>query len=334
MEKYMAKVTIKDVAREAGVSISTVSNALNGVDVLKPETREHILEVANRLHYIPNLNGKNLKSKETKVIGLFVTSLKGPYFVALADSVFRGCLRHGYELNIFATWDSESTVNNILGNRVDGSIVLDDTINEADIRRIADYEVPAVFLDREAVDKRISSVVFDSYQDGKTAAEYILKQGAKRIGFVQGVLHNFDAKERFRGFLEVLNREGVSLLPEYILEGGFDRDIAYASMSELLQKKLPVPDAVFASNDQSAIGVMEALQHAGYCVPKDTMVVGVDNIELGQWFQPTLTTIHTNYETQGAIAVEKLMKLINAEETGTIEKISGKLIERESTKIH
>ena len=87
----MGKVTIKDVAREAGVSISTVSNALNDVDVLKPETKKHILEVAERLHYIPNLNGRNLKCKETKVIGLFVTSLKGPYFVQLADSIFREC---------------------------------------------------------------------------------------------------------------------------------------------------------------------------------------------------------------------------------------------------
>lgn len=94
-EKKVAfrKVTIKDVAREAGVSISTVSNALNGVDVLHPDTKQHILEVAERLHYIPNLNGRNLKTQATKVIGLFLTSIRGPYYSILADSIYQGCLK-------------------------------------------------------------------------------------------------------------------------------------------------------------------------------------------------------------------------------------------------
>lgn len=327
----MGKVTIKDVAREAGVSISTVSNALNDVDVLKPETKQHILEVAKRLHYIPNLNGRNLKCKETKVIGLFVTSLKGPYFVTLADSIFRECIKNGYELNVFVTWDNASAMNNILGKRVDGCIILDNTISEKGAKRVQEYEIPAVFLDRELTAKRISSVVFDSEKDGRMAAEYLISKGARKLGFIQGYPGNFDAALRFKGFREGLQSFGISLEPDYILEGSFEKEVAESSIRAFLEKGLPIPDAFFAANDLSAIGAIEALTEAGHQVPKDIMVIGVDDIEQGEWFKPTLTTIKTGFKEQGAIAVRKLIKLINEEETGTIERLPGKVIERESS---
>ena len=169
----MAKVTIKDIAREAGVSISTVSNALNGVNVLKPETREHILEVADRLHYIPNLNGRNLKSKSTKVIGLFVTSLKGPYFATLADIMVWECQKYDYELNILVTWDGKSAISNIMGRAVDGAVIFSaDVVDEKAVAQMEEMEVPIIFLDREVKSKKISSVIFDSYKDGEMAAEF------------------------------------------------------------------------------------------------------------------------------------------------------------------
>ena len=328
----MSKVTIKDVAREAGVSISTVSNALNDVDVLKPETKKHILEVAERLHYIPNLNGRNLKCKETKVIGLFVTSLKGPYFVQLADSIFRECVKYGYELNVFVTWDNASAMNNILGKRVDGCIILGAATSQEEVKRIRDYEIPVVFLDREVADKRMASVVFDSRQDGQKAAEYLLSKGADRIAFVKGYCKNYDAELRYEGFQEGLQRAGIELEPDYIWEGSFEKETTYASVQAFLDKKLPLPDAIFAANDLSAIGAMEALRQAGYRVPEEVMVLGVDDIEQDMWCKPMLSTIKTGFEEQGAIAVRRLLKLISEEENGTVERLLGKLVERESTK--
>lgn len=327
----MGKVTIKDVAREAGVSISTVSNALNDVDVLNPKTKKHILEVAKRLHYIPNLNGRNLKCKETKVIGLFVTSLKGPYFVALADTIFRECLKYGYELNVFVTWDNVSAMNNILGKRVDGCIILDNAISEANCKRVQEYEIPSVFLDRAIAAQSISSVIFNSEKDGQLAADYLISKGAKKLGFVQGYPGNYDATLRFQGYKQRLQSYGLTLEPDYILEGSFEKHVAYSAMKDFLAKGLQVPDAFFAANDLSAMGVIEALKEAGYRVPQDVMVLGVDDIEQGEWYKPTLSTIKTGFEEQGVIAVRKLIKLINAEEAGTIERLSGKVIERESS---
>lgn len=327
----MERVTIKDIAREAGVSISTVSNALNGVDVLKAETRDQILEVADRLHYIPNLNGRNLKSKATKVIGLFVTSLTGPYFATLADSISRKCKEFGYELNIFVTSDGRSALSNILGRRVDGCVILSDAVDADGAKQIQEMEVPTVFLDRETQGNTISSVVFDSYRDGEMVAEYLLARKAERICFVKGSANNYDAIERFRGFSDCLKKAGKELDSEYLLEGEFEREIAHASMKAFLEKGLPLPEAVFAANDLSAFGAMDALTEAGYEIPKDVVVIGVDDIEQCNWYSPTLSTVKTGYEKEGELAVGKLVRMINEDEPGEIIKLRGRFVEREST---
>lgn len=329
----MGNVTIKDIAREAGVSISTVSNALNGVNVLKPETRDQILEVADRLHYVPNLNGRNLKSKATKVIGLFVTSLKGPYFATLADIMFWECKKFGYELNIFVTWEGRSAINSILGRRVDGCVVLSQDVNDKDAEAIRRQEVPTVFLDRELSGKKVSSVIFDSYKDGETVAEFLISRNVQKICFVKGLKGNYDAVERSRGFHERLAKDGIELDPEYILEGGFERKMAHDSMEVFLKKGLPLPEAVFAANDLSAFGAMDALREAGYEIPKDLIVIGVDDIEQCCWYSPQLTTVKTGYEKEGAVAIKKLVKMINGEETGDIIKLHGRFFERESTMV-
>lgn len=327
----MGKITIKDIAREAGVSISTVSNALNGVDVVKPNTRDYILEVADRLHYIPDLNGRNLKSKATRVIGLFVTSLTGPYFASLADSISRECMKNGYELNIFVTWDGKSAVNSILGGRVDGCIILSHEVDEKGAEQIREVEVPTVFLDRELRAEKISSVVFDSYTDGVTAADYLIRKGKTKLCFVKGPMDNFDSLRRMRGFGDRLSREEIIVEPEYVLEGGFDRTCSHDAMAAFLKTGRPLPQAVFATNDLSALGCMDALLEAGYRIPQDLIVMGVDDIELSRWYRPALTTIQTGYETQGTAAIDKLLKMITGEESGEIRKLRGRLMEREST---
>ncbi len=327
----MGNITIRDIAREAGVSISTVSNALNGVNVLKPETRDHILEVADRLHYIPNLNGKNLKSKATRVLGLFVTSLKGPYFATLVDAMYWECMKYGYELNIFVTWEGKSTITNILGRRVDGCVILSSYVNSFGESQIQEVGVPTIFLDRELGAEKISSVIFDSYKDGEIIADYLIERGITKISFIQGVLENYDAIQRMRGLQERLAEEGITIDPQYVLRGEYEREVAYNSVQEFLEKGLPLPEVFVAANDLSAIGCMDKLKEAGYRIPEDVMVIGVDDIELGRWYKPTLTTVKTCYERQAIVAVEKLVKMINNEETGEVIRLHDKIIEREST---
>ncbi len=327
----LRKVTIKDVAREAGVSISTVSNALNGIDVLRPDTKQHILEVAEKMNYVPNLNGKNLKAQATKVIGLFITSIKGPYYGELTNSIYQGCKKYGYELNIFITENANSIMVNILGGQIDGAIILNEHVGKREEKLLAENEIPVVFIDREKQGNSISSVVFDSYQEGELAARYLLELGNTTFGYIQGVKHNFDNIERLKGFRNILKRAGFKLEEDCILTGEFERDVAYSSVKEFLESGKTLPEAIFAANDLSAIGTIEALIEEGIEVPGRVSVIGCDDIETARLVRPSITTIRTSFEKQGTMAIGRLVSLIQGTERGRIEILRGRIIPREST---
>lgn len=328
----MAKITIKDVAREAGVSIATVSNALNNVDVLKPETKQHVLEVAERLHYIPDVNGRSLKSGKTRMIGLFVPCMAPFYYGTLAESIFWECQKHGYEMSVHISHQSVSMMRSILGKGVDGAIILNNRIEQDDVEVLKKAGIPTIFLDRVVQSGKVGSVLFDSYHDGALAADYLLNKGFKRLGYIMGAAQSYDDTMRYQGFRDTLGQAGIKLEDEYTWMGNFERQAAYDAVSRFLERRIELPEAVFAANDLSAIGCMEALQKAEICVPEEVSVIGCDDIELAQWFQPKLTTIRTNYREQGMYAVQKLLKMIREEENGTVMKMKGEIIERQSVR--
>lgn len=325
------KVTIKDVAREAGVSISTVSNALNGVDVLRPETKRHILEVAERLNYVPNLNGRNLKSQFTRVIGLFLTSIRGAYYNILADAIYQECRNEGYELNIFVSDRADNMMANILGKRMDGAIILNNNIGEKETALFQKTQIPVVFLDRELRGERMASVVFDSYRGGEMVAQYLLEKGHRRFAYINGSDDNYDNIRRLAGFRSGLEQAGITLDRADIIEGRFEKESSFACVKQFLRSGRPLPEAVFAANDASAIGTVEALMDSGIQVPEQVSVVGCDDIEIAHLVKPSLTTVKTSFEKQGTLAVQHLIALIAGEEKGHIEVLQGRIITREST---
>jgi DNA-binding LacI/PurR family transcriptional regulator len=330
----MTKVTIKDVAREAGVSISTVSNALNGVDVLHPDTREHILEVANRMNYIPNLNGKNLKSAATKVLGLFITSMQGPYYGVLTDAIYKECEKHGYELQVFITKDDKNAISNILGKRVDGAIISNEWITDKHIATLEKAKIPIVFLDREKASPTISSVIFDSYKGGQSVARYLINLGHKKIGYIQGYNHLYDDIERFRGFKDTLNEFGLEFSEDNRLVGYFEEEASFSAVKAFIKSGKPLPDAFFAANDLSAIGCIKALKSEGYMVPNDISVIGFDDIDISEFFNPPITTVNNPIVRQGLLAVDRLLDIIQDKGQGKLEKLEGSLVVRESCSIN
>ena len=326
----MSKVTIKDVAREAGVSISTVSNALNGVNVLHPKTKERILEVAERLNYIPNLNGRNLKANATMAVGLFITSMKGTFYGTLADSMSLECFKHGYELYIYITYKDKTILNNIFGKRIDAAVILYEGLTDKTVEKLMNAEIPIVFLDREVKATSTSSIVFDSYREGEQVGKYLLGLGNRTFGHIYGVHGNYDSEQRYRGFMHALEEAGISIKSDYVLEGKYEKEIAYAEVKRFLEEGHTVPDAFFAANDVSALGCMEALAEKGIRVPEDVNVIGCDNIEVCVLVQPKLTTIQTSFEKMGALVINHLMELLAGKTEGRVERIEGKIIERES----
>lgn len=326
----MTKVTIKDVAREANVSISTVSNALNGVDVLHPDTKEHILKVIKRMNYIPNLNGRNLKSNATKVLGLFLRSIKGPYYGTLINSISTECERVGYDLNVFITKNENATINNILGRSVDGAIIFNEWVTNDNIEVLEKVNIPIVFLDREKVGEKISSVIFASYKGGQMVANYLIDHGHKKIGYIHGVEDLYDDIERFRGFKDVLNENGLQLSEENCLYGHFEEGASFDAVKDFINSGKEIPDAFFAANDLSAIGCIKALKSEGFCVPEDVSVVGFDDIEISEYVNSGITTVANPIERQGVLAVDRLVGIIKNEEKGRLDKLEGEMVIRKS----
>ncbi|MBQ9886334.1 MAG: LacI family DNA-binding transcriptional regulator [Lachnospiraceae bacterium] len=328
----MNKVTIKDVAKEAGVSISTVSNALNGTGSLSEETKQMVLDVANRLNYIPNINGRGLKTGSSKMIGFYTISVNGAYFYELVDSMYTECEKRGFGLNIMVTHDLNLIASHALSRRVDGVIIYQEA---AEMKRVEEIlrvnEVRTVFLDREIEDKYIGSVVFDSYQGGIDATNYLIENGHKRIGYINGTIGNYDCILRTKGYKDALAQHGLEYNPAWTIEGDFREAVAYKNMTEYLDNGGEIPDAFFACNDLSAIGVMRALKEHGYSVPEDVSVIGIDDIEVAKYIEPGISTIKNQISGQGALAVSKVFDMMSGE-NGDIKRLPGRLVVRNSVK--
>lgn len=324
----MKRITIKDVAREAGVSITTVSHALSGQGVMKQETRDRVVEIAKKMQYMPDWNGRNLKASETGTVGFFTSSIRG-YYGILVDTMYEECHKNGYEMEVFITDSGDSLLRILLSRRVDGAVILHSGFLEKHEKILKDSEMPTVFLDREIQTKYVSSVLFDSYQTGRMAADYLFSLGHRRLMTIRGS-DTFDGNERQRGFEDYLKEQGHPLGKDYLLNGLFDRWVAYGELNRFLENGLPLPDAIFAANDDSAFGCIKALTEAGYKVPEDVSVLGCDDIELSQWYDPALSTICTHMTDQGTTAMKELAGLMQGGHSGRLHMIKGQIIERAS----
>lgn len=304
------------------------------MDVLNAATREHVLNVANRLNYIPNVNGRNLKTSATKVLGLFITSMQGPYYGILTDAVYKECERNGYELNVFVTKNDRSALSSILGKRVDGAIILNDYITDKNVEQLEQAKAPVVFLDREQVSGTMSSVVFDSYKGGQVVARYLMNLGHKRLGYIQGYSNLYDDIERFRGFRDAIMEAGLEFHEDHRLVGYFEEEASYSAVKSYVRNGKRLPDAFFAANDLSAIGAIKALKSEGLVVPDDISVIGFDDIDISGFFNPPITTVNNPIARQGLLAVNRLLAMIQKKDTGRLDKLEGTLVVRNSCSVN
>lgn len=331
----MKKATIKDVAREAGVALSTVSNAMNGSSLVTEETREKVMEAAKKLNYVPNMNGRFLKSGRSRQLCFITSSISGEYFYRLTDSMNAECEKNGYCLNIVVTRDKNTMMNNVLGGRFDGFFLFEgERIAAEELERLEKEHIVAIMLDRKYVKKTIGSVVFDSYQAGYEITKHLINLGHKRIGFLDSASDIYDCSERKRGYQKALEEHGIALLEKDILQGFFDENISYSAViaqAHLYHRDLPT--AYVAGNDKSAIGCVKALQFLGFHVPEDISVAGFDDIELSRYFTPSLTTVRNPIEEQGRAAVDLMVEILDKKAEGRSRELKGILVPRNSTGI-
>ncbi len=329
-------VTIKDVAREAGVAISTVSNVLNQVDIVSEETKQKVLAAVEKLNYIPNMNAKFLKSNRKNTIGLFIPSIQGDFYRMLIQAIHMHCKQKGYLLNIYISNENtgEEIYNMIIASGVEGAIVFNESLPSEYVDKLELTKMPFVFIDRELERENMSSVMIDNAQGATLAMEYLVKQGHKRIGYIHGI-QNSDDESRFQVYLDVLKKYKLPLEEELILRGYFEEAVAYSEMRVLLLKQIPIPDAIFCANDEMAWGCIRALTDAGYQVPEDISIMGFDDILLSSYYTPALTTIHSPVTELGNTSAAELFRLLSQKETsqGRSLRLNPSLIIRDTCRV-
>ncbi len=326
-------VTIKDVAREAGVAISTVSNVINNVGNVSRDTKQRVLDVVERLKYVPNMNARSLKANKGNTVGLFLASIQGDYYRMLTQAIHIQCKVTGFMLNIYVSNKntSEEIYGMIISSGVEGAIIMNESLGSEYIARIERTGLPMVFLERECRSEKISSIVIDNYSGVVMAMEYLIGLGHRRIGYIHGVDCR-DDKERYRAYLDVMKKYGLCVEEELLLNGFFEEVIALSEVRQLLLKGIRLPDAFFCANDEMAWGCMQALASFGVKVPEQVSVIGFDNINLAQYYKPALSTIQSPVTELGDKSALELFRLIRREGLleGTSIRLAPSLVIRES----
>jgi LacI family transcriptional regulator len=307
-------ITIKDVAREAAVSVATVSRALNGHHNVAPDVRRQVLEIAQRLRYQPHAAARSLSSRSTQTIGVVLPDLYGEFFSELIrgiDGVARERRKHLLVSSYHGAQEAQGAALRAMRGRVDGLVVLSPYASQPGF--LIDNlpsGLPAVLINTHLPDETYPVLNIDNHGGAVAMMRHLVAAGHRRIAFIAGPEDNFDAAERLRGYRDAL----AELLPDaqaQVLPGNFDEASGMEAGTALL-KWTSRPDAVFAANDMMALGCLFALNEAGLHVPEDIALAGFDDVPVARFVHPTLTTMRISIAELGASALQRLLQIIDA----------------------
>ncbi|WP_019533365.1 LacI family DNA-binding transcriptional regulator [Paenibacillus ginsengihumi] len=331
-------ITLKDIARIAGVSTATASLALSGDPRVNVKTRQTVEEVARRLQYVPNEIGRSLRAKKTETIALIFpntphNAFTHPYFVQLLEGISEVLVQHSFHLLVSTSHnetDESAAYDKILRNRrADGIILWPASIKDRNISKIVESGFPIVYLGKWHHDE-IFTVERNEQGGARLAVEHLLKLGRNRIAHISGPLDFQVSIDRLEGYRQALADRKLIYDPALVVESDFTLEGGAAAVRKLAEHGVAY-DAMFAANDLMAIGAMRELQAAGRSVPRDVAIVGCDNIEMASLMTPTLTTISHPLRLIGNLAAEKLIAVLNRQEVDEMRTVvPTQLIVRES----
>ena len=328
-------VTIKDVAREARVSVATVSRALNGHENVAESVRQQVLATADRLRYQPHAAARSLSSRRTQTIGVVLPDLHGEFFSELIrgiDAVARAHRRHLLVSSYHGHPEEQGEALRAMRGRVDGLLVLSPYADRPGF--LTDYlpqALPAVLINTYLPDPVYPVLSIDNFGGASAMVRHLATSGRRRIAFICGPQGNFDASERLRGYRSAL-AEHLPGAETMELPGDFDESSGYEAGKRILAGRQR-PDAVFAANDMMALGCLYAFNEAGVRIPDDIALAGFDDIPLARFVHPPLTTMRVNIAELGGLALDKLLVAIEHEgvEDVTSQTLVPELIVRESS---
>ena len=328
-------MTIKDVARRAGVGIATVSRTLHGSSQVSPETAARILKVVEELGYRPNTTAQSLVSGRSLMLGLVVSDITNPFFPELVKGFEDVALQNGYDVLVASTnYDPARTalcVRRMIERKIDGVAIMTSEVDPSLTDTLARRKVPLVFLDVGRVGKGVSNVKVDYGEGIAQAVEHLSGLGHHRIAFISGPQLLASARERRDMFIARLQDPCSGRHREVLIEEGNHRvDGGLEAMQRLLERE-PRPTAVIASNDLTAIGAMRAIRQQGLRVPEDISVVGFDDIQMAEFTEPPLTTVRLLRTEVARLACDALLQSIRTHGAGVEFRMGTALVVRCST---
>jgi LacI family transcriptional regulator len=310
-EKKATPPTIYDVAREAGVSYSTVSRTLSGYEFVKPSTREKVLQAAEKLGYVPNQQARSLAGGRSNLVGVLVPAVSNNYISEILRGIDEKLAESSYNLILYTTHRHQgkesSYVASIMNGAADGLLLVVPLISTSYLDVLREQDFPYVLIDQ--IDKTEKSCVVNgtNWQGAYDATKYLLDLGHRRIGFIAGLAGLSSAAERLDAYTTALSDHGISLCSELLTKSDFRESGGYIAAQKLLA--LPErPTAIFASNDLSAFGAIEAIREHGLRIPEDVSIVGFDDTPQASIVYPKLTTVHQPLAQMGREAVTILLE--------------------------
>lgn len=333
--------TIKDVARIAGVSTTTVSHVINKTRFVAEATQQKVMDAVKELNYAPSAVARSLKCNTTRTIGMLVTQSTNPFLAEVVDGVESYCYRQGYTLilcNTGGIYEKQRDYIRMLAEkRVDGIFVMcSDLTPELQEMLDGHADIPKVIMDwgqgGSSSEDDSDKIIDNSEEGGYLATKYLIENGHTDIACLSGHLDKKLCIERTQGYRRALEENGIAFDESKILEGNFECDTAVEAADKILAMENK-PTAVFCFNDTMALGLMSRLQHRGIRIPEDISVIGYDNIDLAAYFSPPLTTIHQPKRRVGKTAFEILLERIkNKEHEKRVFEMQPELVVRDSVK--
>ena len=332
--------TIKDIAKEAGVSHTTVSRALNGNPTISPETVSRIQEIAESMGYLGSATARGLKTNRSQVIGVIVSRIDNPYFGEIIQGIEETINKHGFSLVIASSFrdpNKEKTIIQTFARQsVDGVVICTSSFNEENSRILNQFEIPCVVINNETPQKFDLSLEHDDLSAGGQVARYLMDLGHTHLAYIGDATATRINNERQQGFIDELNRNRKNIEPQIIIHSsGRQIENGEEAMMRLLRIQ-PYPTAVFCFNDLMAIGAIKKIKDNHLRVPEDISIVGFDNIPYSAYISPALTTFNQPKLKMGQEAAGMLLHVLETRPTENLrfpkqKSILGKLLIRESS---
>lgn len=336
-EWVFLNITIYDVAREASVSMATVSRVVNGNPNVKPATRKKVLEVIERLGYRPNAVARGLASKKTTTVGVIIPDISSTFFADLARGIEDIATMYKYNIilsNSDQNIDKElHLINTMLGKQVDGIVFMSGNVTNQHVEEFEKSPVPIVLAGSIEETGKLPSVNIDYEQAAYDVTKSFIDKGHTHIAFVIGPLHEpINSVKKLAGYKRALAEAGIEYLEDLVVEGDDTYDSGIEAIDKLMELDTK-PTAIFVGQDEMALGVVHGAEDKGYSIPEDFEIISSDNTRLTLMVRPQLTTVVQPLYDIGAVAMRLLTKLMNQEKMNdTIVVLPHRIEERDSTR--